>query len=433
MEYDVLTRYILLSALHLSHFNLIKDKLDLTKLAPYRSELSRLFRHVIDYHDKYGEDNPDLTLEELQLLVTSEYSALSTSNKRNMDELFARLKADRDSVPSSGMNIESLFHLLEAKVKKDTAKEILDEAARLFDSQVKNTDNLKELLSKYDVINLTSDMDEDVEELHVTVDDLDTLLNTHTGQFTWGYNLPPLQEATGGLLPASFGIVAGRPDGGKTAFYLSLCCNEGGFLSQGAKVHVWRNEETHAMIVPRALSSMSGVPNNELLSNIQSIKTTFNKELNNLFILKDDTTDAKSIQDIEKYMELHKNNMDILIIDQLDNVLIGGKSPEDRFALKELYQRTRFLAKRYNCAIIAICQAGSGAEDKLYYTYNELDESKTGKPGAVDYIFLIGQKKPTNGEVDSGFRVLNFAKNKPFGPKPPVQYVLNHPLTRIEA
>jgi hypothetical protein len=237
---------------------------------------------------------------------------------------------------------------------------------------------------------------------------------------------------TGNIIVRRNGKVVVCGNCGKTAFYLSLMCNDGGFLEQGANVAVWRNEERYDMVARRAISAFMGVPFDEALLNIDSFKAKRQVVTGNMYILKDSITGDADIKDVDEYLKNYPE-IDILIIDQLDNLTYEGKpAMDDIVILGHLYREARAISIRRNVAIINITQAGAEADGKLYYGLNGLYGSKTNKQAHTDFIFGIGAMNPQGGQQDDGVRAINFLKNKLKGPHRPIMYRLNHQLSRIE-
>ena len=77
--------------------------------------------------------------------------------------------------------------------------------------------------------------------------------------------------------------------------------------------------------------------------------------------------------------------------------------------LQKLYNRYRELAKEYNVIFISLGQADSASEGKKLIGLNNLDQSKVGIPGELDWCLGIG-KVHDKGQED--VRYLNVAKNK---------------------
>ena len=114
--------------------------------------------------------------------------------------------------------------------------------------------------------------------------------------------------------------------------------------------------------------------------------------------------DGTSIQEIEDYC--FRNEVDVVFVDQLDKVRIDGEFSRGDERLKELYARSRELAKRNKVAVWAVSQASYEAHGREVIDYSMLDGSKTGKAGEADIIIGIGVSEHED------FRTLKFSKNK---------------------
>jgi hypothetical protein len=114
-----------------------------------------------------------------------------------------------------------------------------------------------------------------------------------------------------------------------------------------------------------------------------------------------------NISEVESYCNLNKP--DIIFIDQLDKIKVRGHFNRSDERLKEVYYMAREIAKRNNCLVWAVSQAGADAEGKEYLTYDMLDGSKTGKAGEGDIIIGIGR---SSDHDENTTRFLNISKNK---------------------
>lgn len=112
-----------------------------------------------------------------------------------------------------------------------------------------------------------------------------------------------------------------------------------------------------------------------------------------------------SVYDIEEVIKKYKPRF--VIIDQGDKVSFRGQdqlSGTER--LKELYRKFREIAKAYNVDIITAGQASASAEGKKWLQLDDMDNSKTGKPGELDFAIGIGKTE------DDEARYLHLSKNK---------------------
>ena len=195
---------------------------------------------------------------------------------------------------------------------------------------------------------------------------------------------------------------------GKTALAVSLCVAPNGFCQQGAKVLYIRNEEKVKRTKLRAYQAYTGMNREEITKHSLKAVTEY-ANIKDRMIMKD--TQDWSLFKLESYVEHIRPN--ILIIDQADKVQLEGKYNASHEKLAELYRRLRELAKKYDCAVIALSQASAEAEDKTKLSYTLMAGSKMGKAGEADIILGVGRH---SGENDDGTpdhtRFITVSKNK---------------------
>ena len=113
-----------------------------------------------------------------------------------------------------------------------------------------------------------------------------------------------------------------------------------------------------------------------------------------------------SIEELDSYCGLNKPS--VIIVDQLDKMKISGQFGRGDERLKALYCYAREVAKRNDCLVWAVSQAGYDAEGSQIIDYSMLDGSKTGKAAEADIILGIGK----NVDDDDTTRFINVSKNK---------------------
>jgi hypothetical protein len=115
-----------------------------------------------------------------------------------------------------------------------------------------------------------------------------------------------------------------------------------------------------------------------------------------------------SIYDVEHIIKTH--NPRFIAIDQGAKVTFrGDKELAKHERLAELYRRMRELAKQYSVDIVTLGQAGATAEGKKWLQQDDVDCSKTGLMGELDYAIGIGK---VNDEEDDGLRYIHLCKQK---------------------
>jgi replicative DNA helicase len=120
-----------------------------------------------------------------------------------------------------------------------------------------------------------------------------------------------------------------------------------------------------------------------------------------------DTVDW-SIEDIDAHCEKHRP--DIIVIDQLDKINVTGTFARTDEKLRKIYTSVREIAKRRECAVIAISQASADADNRNSISFSQMENSKTGKAAEADLIIGIGRN--ANSDTENRIRTLCVSKNK---------------------
>ena len=200
-------------------------------------------------------------------------------------------------------------------------------------------------------------------------------------------------------------IAFARPETGKTAFWVSLCAGPDGFAEQGAKIHAFINEEPAIRTQMRAISCYTGMTREEIVDDIQTAQSYWGDIKDNISMF--DTVDW-SMEDIDAHCE--KNKPDIIVIDQLDKINVSGTYARTDEKLRQIYTSVREIAKRRNCAVIAISQASADADNRNSISFSQMENSKTGKAAEADLIIGIGRN--ANSDLENKIRTLCVSKNK---------------------
>jgi replicative DNA helicase len=189
-------------------------------------------------------------------------------------------------------------------------------------------------------------------------------------------------------------IVAARPGKGKTSFLTFLnwsMCQQ----MPDNKVIVWFNNESRRQrIMSRQIMSALNMTNGELA------KLKASGELTNEYIKVMGSKDRVRVYDIHgknnSYLEdvlegIGLENVGGIVIDMLDNVKFPTRKDlrEDQ-RLEQLYQWSRELGVKYNCAVFPTSQISNEGAGLMFPTENMLKDSKTGKQGACDGIIMLG-------------------------------------------
>ena len=92
-----------------------------------------------------------------------------------------------------------------------------------------------------------------------------------------------------------------------------------------------------------------------------------------------------------------KKNL-LIVIDQLDKINVKGTYARTDEKLRQIYTSTREIAKRRNCAVIAISQASADAHNRNSISFDQMENSKTGKAAEADLMILIAKNPQVEGQ-----------------------------------
>ena len=356
----------------------------------FSGDISSLFTTIQKAHEKY--DN-DIKLDELYALHTAIFNpALTRAAKEKFSELVEDIKEVQEP------NKEVAKDILRILSDRDLAQRIGIEATEIFNGKEANFAEIVSMIDKHK----TSITEDKAPAVTKEISEVIDLLNVTT---RWKFNIPVLKTNVGGIGGGNLMIAFARPETGKTAFWVSLCTAPDGFASQGAKIHAFINEEPAIRTQMRAISCYTGMTREEIMQEVDIAQKSWSEIKDNLHMF--DTVDW-SIEDVDAHCEKHKP--DIIVIDQLDKVNVTGTYARTDEKLRQIYTSVREIAKRRDCAVIAISQASADAHNRNSISFDMMENSKTGKAAEADIIIGIGRN--SNSDAENKIRTLCISKNK---------------------
>jgi replicative DNA helicase len=356
----------------------------------FGGDINSLYETVQKAHEEYEDD---IKVDDLYSLHTVRFNpALTRAAKEKFSELVEDIKEVQEP------NKEVAKDILRILSDRDLAQRIGIEATEIFNGKDANFSEIVSMIDKHK----TTITEDKAPAVTKDISEVIDLLNVTT---KWKFNIPVLRENVGGVGGGNLMIAFARPETGKTAFWVSLCAAPDGFCAQGAKVHAFINEEPAIRTQIRAISAYTGMTRDEILDNKSSAQIKWSGIKDNLFMF--DTVDW-SMDDIDAHCE--KNKPDIIIIDQLDKVNVKGTYARTDEKLRQIYTSVREIAKRRNCAVIAISQASADAHNRNSISFDQMENSKTGKAAEADLIIGIGRN--ANTDAENKIRTLCISKNK---------------------
>ena len=356
----------------------------------FPKEYSTIFDTINSSQQKY---EVDLTVDELLALHRDRYPAMPESTRNNIEEEIENLKGVAPT------NMSMAFDLLFNLWRRDKAREIGDKALAIWTGQSDDFGVLQRIIDT-----ALKEDPEQHETFTIIKDTLKDLIANETKTCDFKFPLKPLYSQVMGLNKGDLGIIFARPEVGKTSFCCYLASE---YVKAGHKVFYWANEERATRLKIRIFCSMLGMSKDELYDNVESCSSKLqDMEVEDKLTVIDSV--GTDISEIQSYCDLNKP--DIIFVDQLDKIKVRGNFNRGDERLKELYSSAREIAKRNECLVWAVSQAGADAEGKQIINYDMLDGSKTGKAGEGDIIIGIGRN---NGDYDlDPTRFLTISKNK---------------------
>lgn len=380
----------------------------------FPAPLDGLFRTITHAHGKYSRS---LTFDEVEELHRALNPTATTAAMTAIYDLLDEIKKLDPIGPDVATDV------LDSIWRKEIGRQIASAALDLSDGTVEGLGRVKELIEKAEGGFVPNASAKAVEA------DLDKLMEFFEQRDCWTFNIPTLYEKLPGGASGEFMIFFARPEVGKTAGWVSLVAGPGGFCEQGAKVLAFTNEEPAERTMMRAISARTGLTRKQIFDN-KGLAVSRMGDLRDMVKIYDDKDNELTLDFIDAECKLHKP--DVIVIDQLDKVQTHGSFDRPDLRLAHIYRSAREIAKRHNCFVIAISQAGAEADGKTHVTPVMLDGSRTGKFAEADIIIGVGVYQNTGQEEDMT-RILYVGKNKINGFHGPVVCILNKELSRYEA
>ena len=356
----------------------------------FAGDISSLYDTIQKAHEKYEED---IKVDELYSLHTAIFNpALTRAAKEKFSELVEDIKEVQEPSEEIAKDIMRILS------DRDLAQRIAVEATEIFNGKEANFREITDMIDKRKII-----VDED--KAPAVTNNVDEVLDLLGMTTKWKFNIPMLRDNVGGIGGGNLMISFARPETGKTAFWISLCSGPEGFAEQGAKIHAFINEEPAIRTQMRAISCYTGMTREEIIQEKNMAQRVWSEIKDNISMF--DTVDW-SMEDIDAHCEKHRP--DIIVIDQLDKVNVSGTYARTDEKLRQIYTSAREIAKRRDCAVIAMSQASADAHNRNSISFDQMENSKTGKAAEADLIIGIGRN--SNSDTENKIRTLCISKNK---------------------
>lgn len=262
-------------------------------------------------------------------------------------------------------------------------------------------------------ITLASDrfkLDSGIKSVDYIQDDIADLLAYEINDEGLRWRLDCLNRSMRGLRPGDFGIIAGRPDKGKTTFIADQITYFASQLPEARNVLWLNNEGKGQRIVPRLYQAALGLKVSEMivLSNAKKLVPAYRSAIGGR-LDKIRIFDIHNMHVGQVEMILENNNPGVVVFDMIDHIRGFGDMPRTDLILEEMYKWARERAVKYDSINLATSQISNEGDGLQFPTLGMLKDSKTGKQGACDFQMMIGASNDPNLQHS---RFIGLPKNK---------------------
>ena len=358
-------------------------------------------------HEEYDSD---LSMEEVKALHIEKYNpALSETAKESFELLCSKISgAPEPNDDIAGDVIKSMY-----------IKDIGHKLALLGTEAWNSSDNNK-LLEAKTLLDKMSETSISSSKYTYVTDDVFELFAEINKTAKWQFNLETLSRRVNGIGPGTLTLIFGRPEVGKTAFWVNMIAGPEGFLDQGAEVHCICNEEPASGPKGRMMLSRSNITSDSVREEKQDTEEIIKEKRIKLIEMQkvwrpvmpqlhmpDDVVDW-DLNALDEYAATNKP--DILVVDQLDKVGVQGTFSRTDEKLRAIYTGAREIAKRRDCTVVAMSQASVEANGRYEVSFSMMENSRTGKAAEADLIIGVGKSDAVDSEDRS--RGICISKNK---------------------
>lgn len=249
------------------------------------------------------------------------------------------------------------------------------------------------------------------DDLGVTNDGIDDLLEAMGTDHGIRFRLACINKYMRPLVYGDFGVIAARPDQGKSSFIASELTYMAPQIKEDRPVLWACNEGTGAMIKFRLMQAALGITSEELkvMHAAGTLYHEYDKAIGGRGKIIVAETHGFSAYKIEQLIQYY--NPAIVVHDMLDNTranTAGGDRKD--LQLEGLYQWARECCVKYQHIGLATSQISDEGKDERFPGLSCLKDSKTGKQGACEFQLMIGSRETDPASANT--RWLSLAKNK---------------------
>lgn len=228
-----------------------------------------------------------------------------------------------------------------------------------------------------------------------------------TDGIRWRLNC--LNKSMRPLKGGDFGIIAGRPDKGKTSFIASEISFMAPQLPEDKNILWLNNEGKGSRIIPRVWQAALNYTVSEMRELLRAgvLEEQYLKIMKRFDKVR--VVDIHGLNNSQVELLIEANNPGIIVYDMIDNIGGFGDAARTDLKLEYMYQWGRERSVKYDAIGLATSQISSEGDGLQFPTLSMLKDSKTGKQGACDFQLMIGAVNDPNMHAA---RFMGLPKNK---------------------
>lgn len=240
--------------------------------------------------------------------------------------------------------------------------------------------------------------------------DIGAILDKEVNDSGIKWRLAALNNHMRPMRPGDFGIIAARPNQGKSTFIASEVSFMAEQIAPEQNVLWLNNEGDSERMYQRAWQAALGATVSEMvtLHRANCIVPAFVKKFG-----RRDKIRIASIHGMDNYSVeqiIEANNAAVVVYDMIDNIKGFGSEARTDQRLEEMYKWGRETAVAMQHVGIATSQISVDGDNMMFPQMHMLKDSKTGKQGACDFQIMLGSKSAD--QTYAAVRWLSIPKNK---------------------
>lgn len=389
---------------------IIRHRKDFTILSPLivPEALSEMTREIIKDYARYFETFPSHDMIDITTFMTR-FPQWHKGIKEERVREFARIMQNAMPLPDDDQKAAVLQELADANF----ALKMANITAEYNDGE------LQDLMGEANAAMDEYKRSRNIKQVKFIDTPIGELLAESADAKGVEWRLRALNKSMRPLQPGDFGIIAARPDQGKTSFFASEVSHMAPQLPDERNVLWLNNEGKGSRIIPRIWQAAL----NLTISEMRELMRQGLLEQQYLDVMKRfdkiRVVDIHGLNNSQVELIIDSNNAGIVVYDMIDNINGFSDAARTDSKLEMMYQWARERCVKYDAIGFASSQISNDGDGLQFPTLPMLKDSKTGKQGACDFQLMIGAVNDPNMLA---CRFLGLPKNKlqrDEGPKDP--------------